>query len=176
MYICINIRNKPKTKGDNNQLKPKFLKMATQQSKTTQSSNIKITPGSRPCDFITPVASKPIQMEIVFGRPSKDCEDIGICRINFVTDLPETVKQQCIFDTKAIVYVQQKRNGQLLFRFPKNQLNQKTKTTQFANNQFTVPEVFILPAPLQQLFCPRLLIEAGTYQVIDNGKDLLIEM
>ncbi|GEM_PF-2512668 len=150
--------------------------MATQQSKTTQLSNTKTTIGSRPCSFITLVASNPIQMEIVFGRPSKDCEDIGICRINFVTDLPEAAKEACFCETKAIAYVQQQRNGQLLFRFPKNQINPKTKITQFANNQFTVPEVFILPAPLQQLFCPRLLIEAGMYQVIDNGKDLLVEM
>lgn len=150
--------------------------MATQQSKTTQLPNTKITTGSRPCAFVTPVASNPIQMEIVFGRPSKDCEDIGICRINFVTDLPEAAKAACFCETKAFAYVQQQRNGQLLFRFPKNQISPKTKITQFVNNQFTVPEPYILPELLQQLFCPRLLIEAGIYQVIDNGADLLIEM
>lgn len=150
--------------------------MASQQPKTTQLPNTKITSGSRPCGFITLVASSPIQMEIVFGRPSKDCEDIGICRINFVTDLPEAAKETCFCETKAIAYVQQQRNGQLLFRFPKDQINPKTKITQFANNQFTVPEPYILPEPLQQLFCPRLLIEAGRYPITDNGTYLLIEM
>lgn len=142
--------------------------MATQQSIPKGLSSANITTESRPCSFNRIVASDPIQMEIVFGRPSKDCEDIGICRINLVTDLPQASKQPCDCAKKTMAYVQQQRNGQLLFRFSKNQINPETIITQFVDQQFTVPEAYILPEPLQRLFCPRILIEAGCYPIIET--------
>ena len=150
--------------------------MTAQQSISKGLSNNKITTKKRTCNYKHAPASTPIQMEIVFGRPSKDCEDIGICRINLVTDLPQASEQHCFCKKKAIALVTQQRNGQLLFRFPKNQMSQKTKITQFANRQFTVSEPFILPEPLQRLFCPRIIIEAGVYAVKEDKDTLIIEM
>ena len=150
--------------------------MTAQQSIPEGLSNKKITTEKRAHPYKYAAASTPIQMEIVFGRPSKDCEDIGICRINLVTDLPQASKQPCYCEKKAMALVIQQRNGQLLFRFPKNQMASKTKITQFANRQFTVSEPFILPDFLQRLFCPRILIEAGVYEVKEEKHSLIVAL
>jgi len=150
--------------------------MSSSQSKIKVASKTIIKTEPKPCNFKTQVISEPILMEIVFGRPSKDCRDIGICRASLLAETPQISKQPCDCEEKVIATVKQKRNGQLAFRFPKNQINPKTKITQFANDQFTVPEPFILPESLQRLFCPRLLIEAGVYPITDEGDSLLIEM
>ena len=78
-----------------------------------------------------PVASAPIQMEIVFGRPSKECQDIGICRISMLPTPLTTSKQQCKCEGKALVWIQQLQDGSLIFRFPKNQMLKKTIEEQF---------------------------------------------
>jgi len=150
--------------------------MTAKQAQIKGNSNTDITTEKRACQFNRLVASDPIQMEIVFGRPSKDCADIGICRINLISDLPSSSMEFCGCDNIAIASVQQQRNGQLLFRFPKNQLKPKTIRTQFADNLFTVPEPYILPDLLQQLFCPRLLIEADSYRVKEEEDYFVIEM
>lgn len=150
--------------------------MTYKQSKIVVVPNAHKKTDSRPCAFQRQVASEPIQMEIVFGRPSKDCADIGICRINLITDLPTSSKEGCDCGNIAIAFVQQQRNGQLLFRFPKNQLTPKTIDTQFVDNLFTVPEPYILPDLLQALFCPRILIEAGRYPITEIDDLLIVEL
>ena len=115
-------------------------------------------------------------MEIEFGMPSKDCRHLGICRITMPFVMPEGSKQQCNCEHKSHGYIHQNRDGNLVFRFPKNQISPKIKATQFANDQFTVLEDYILLEPLQRLFCPRILIGKGIYAVIETAEYLLVEM
>ena len=150
--------------------------MTAKQSRIKEKSNTDITTERRACQFERLVASDPIQMEIVFGRPSKDCVDIGICRINLVSDMPSSSKELCDCENIAIALVQQQRNGQLLFRFPKNQLNKTIIKTQFADNLFTVAEPYILPELLQRLYSPRLLIEVGSYRVTEEPDYFVLEI
>ncbi|MEM6316920.1 MAG: hypothetical protein AAF960_04580 [Bacteroidota bacterium] len=119
-----------------------------------------------------PLATDPIQMEIVFGRPSKECQDLGICRINLITDLPNDALRDCTCINH--VWVHQNQMGQLHFRFPKNQMNPENLNTQFVDNYFTVQESYIFPEPLRQLFFPRTVIERGRYPVVEGADNLLI--
>ena len=90
--------------------------------------------------------------------------------------MPSSLKELCDCKNIAIALVQQQQNGQLLFRFPKNQLNKTIINTQFVDNLFTVPEPYILPELLQRLFCPRLLIEVGSYRVTEEPYYFVIEI
>lgn len=150
--------------------------MTDRQSKIMVVPNAQKKTDSRPCTFQSQVASEPIQMEIVFGRPSKDCADIGICRINLISDLPTSSKEGCDCKDTAKAWVQQNRNGQLVFRFPKNQINPNIFNTQFANNYFTVIEDYIFPELLQDLFYPRIEIKHGHYPITEEKDCLVIKL
>ena len=150
--------------------------MTAKQSRIKGKSNIDITTERRNHQDKRLVASAPIQMEIVFGRPSKDCVDIGICRISLISDLPSSLTELCDCENRTIALVQQQPNGQLLFQFSKKQLNPKIIDTQFVDNLFTVAEPYILPELLQRLYSPRLLIEVGSYRVTEEPDYFVLEI
>lgn len=119
------------------------------------------------------------KMEVIFGMPSKDCRHVGICKINKIEDINEKLTnayRECTHCQKSIALIEQKKSGKLVFRFPINQLNQTIITTQFAAQQFTILRKYHFPEFLQQLFFPRVCLEAGVYPVKRIANYLVVEL
>ena len=118
------------------------------------------------------------QMEIVFGRPSKDCRDIVICRINLLSDvhLNSVPTTSCTGRIKANGFISINDREQIIICFPKQQLVANILKKQFANNQFIINEPYDLPEKLQELLSPRKQIKKGSYKVREIRKMLVLKL
>ena len=117
-------------------------------------------------------------MEVVFGRPSKDCRDIGICRISLLSDVNLNSAQAttCGGRIKASGFISINDREQIIFCFPKQRLAANILKKQFANNQFIISESYDLPEKLQQLLSPRKQIKKGSYKVREISNMLVLKL
>lgn len=104
-----------------------------------------------------------VEMEVVFGTPSKNCSGTGICMI--AGRFPQGYTIPCPHAPAIIHCI---RNQELVFRFRKHRLPEEAARTYFSTGSFLVEEAFSLPQRLIRLW--GLSIEA-----IPPGRYLLEE-
>ena len=104
--------------------------------------------------------------EVVFGRPSKDCVNFGICRIESLGAPPKNCncKDQC---SQGIVSIFNERYVEV--DFLKSTVNDTTYQQFFANKRFIVEEEF-----LHKKEDCSFYIGVGNYPIIEN--DSLIKV
>ncbi len=115
---------------------------------------------------------KGIKANVVFGKISRDCAGIGICKVTVNTVAGKT---NCNCPTaKAIINRDQ--YGQIGFYFPKKSLSLKSRIKFFQRDYFLVGESFVLPqAVTQGLGLHNPVIEAGEYPMVKR-KDYICVM
>jgi len=103
---------------------------------------------------------------VVFGRPSKECVNFGICRIEAIGAIPMdcSCKSQC---SRAIVSVF--NTSSIEIDFLKSTIDTATYQQHFANKRFIIEEEF-----LHKKENTTFYIGVGNYPIIEN--DSLIKV
>ncbi len=113
----------------------------------------------------TPV--REVEMEVVFGTPSKNCAGAGICLI--AGRFPDTYKIPCPHAPAIIHFLP---DGELVFRFRKNRLTDPGLRAYFQTNNFRVEEAFDLPKRLIQRWqLPVTQVPAGNYLLEEYSRE-----
>ncbi|MBK8192345.1 MAG: hypothetical protein IPK76_03820 [Lewinellaceae bacterium] len=100
-----------------------------------------------------------VEMEVVFGTPSKNCSGAGICLIAGV--FPADYRIPCPH-TRAIIHYLP--GNELVFRFRKSSLDQALVRSYFNKSLFLVEEPFSIPRHLVQRWnMPIEQIPPGEY-------------
>jgi len=88
------------------------------------------------------VSKTQFRAEIVFGRPSVECEDIGICRASLITkNKPFSTCKKCK-ENKTVGLITILAPNHIEFTFFKNLLNTTLYHQHLATNFFTIKEAF----------------------------------
>lgn len=102
-----------------------------------------------------------VEMEVVFGTPSKNCTGSGICMV--ASRLPA---QQWIPCPHAPVVIHYDPGHELVFRFRKQRLPEIVVQDYFSSKEFLVEEPFSLPVRLIRMWgLQQTHIPAGYYQL-----------
>ncbi|MBK6929476.1 MAG: hypothetical protein IPH12_00930 [Saprospirales bacterium] len=102
-----------------------------------------------------------VEMEVVFGTPSKNCSGAGICLIT--NRIRQGYEIPCPHTPARIHYLP---NQELVFRFRKRYLSEATVQAYFRSGFFLVEESFCLPRLLVRRWnLPLDQIQAGRYPV-----------
>ncbi len=100
-----------------------------------------------------------VEMEVVFGTPSKNCSGAGVCMI--AGRFPEGYQIACPHAPAIIHFLP---GNELVFRFRKKHLNPDLVRRYFSAKRFVVEEPFRLPAQLvEQWKLPVRTVPAGYY-------------
>jgi len=104
--------------------------------------------------------------EVVFGRPSKECVNFGICRIEALGELPKdcSCKSQC---AQGIVSIFNPTHIEI--DFLKSTINTTTYQQYFADKRFIIEEEFLHKEENCSFY-----IGVGNYPIIEN--DSLIKV
>lgn len=110
---------------------------------------------------------KEVEMEVVFGTPSKNCAGAGICLI--ANRFPQGYEIACPHAPALIHYV----SGQeLVFRFRKRWLSATAVQTYFKSDHFLVDEGFSLPQRLvRQWNLPLDCVPPGRYLLEEYAQE-----
>ncbi len=107
-------------------------------------------------------SKREVEMEVVFGTPSRNCEGSGICMVTerfrpgYAIPCPHA---------RVIIYCD-KENRELVFRFPKRYLTEQIIERFFSDNVFYVEEAFLVPDRLiHQWQLPGKYIPSGCYPI-----------
>lgn len=114
-----------------------------------------------------------VQANIVLGSPKKNCEGIGICRIErAAVSKPMPTSRKCC-QAKALII---RKEGRLIFYFIKHSLSPCVVKKQFQNGQFKLTESILIPDDIgHELGLPaQSSLTTGYYDVIDLGTHLSI--
>lgn len=115
-------------------------------------------------------ASPPIrevEMEVVFGTPSRNCSGTGICMI--AGRLPQGKVIPC---PHAPVIIHCDPKHELVFRFRKQRLSDKIVQDYFSSNIFVVEEAFSLPQRLIRMWdLPIGSIPPGRYFLEEYSRE-----
>ncbi len=112
-----------------------------------------------------------IKADVVFGRPSKECVGVGICKVTVsakTNNGPSTCKH-----AKAVV----KKNffGQLEFYFNNSSINCEKGKMLFQGKYFTILETIVLPAEIRQALGLKIgAIKVGQYPILKMKDTILI--
>lgn len=117
--------------------------------------------GQQSLDQVNQVSG--IEAGVVFGKISRDCAGIGICKVTVNT---KAVKPDCNCPwSKAILKKDQ--FGQLAFYFPNKSLSIKNRLKFFNREFFMVGESFVLPPAIaQSLGMQNIVVDAGQYPMV----------
>ena len=108
-----------------------------------------------------------VEMEVVFGTPSKNCSGTGICMI--ASRLPQGYLISC---PHAPVIIHCIPNQELVFRFRKNRLSDSAVQAYFSAGFFPVEEAFTLPQKLIRLWAlPIDTIPPGRYLLEEYSRE-----
>ena len=108
-----------------------------------------------------------VEMEVVFGTPSKNCSGTGICMI--ASRLPQGYLISC---PHAHVIIHCIPNQELVFRFRKNRLCDRVAQAYFSAGYFLVEESFALPQRLiRQWGLPVDKIPPGRYLLEEYSRE-----
>ena len=88
-----------------------------------------------------------VEMEVVFGTPSKNCSGAGICLI--ANRFPKGYSVPCPHAPASIHMVSRR---ELVFRFRKRNLTEKAAAGYFTRRYFQVEEAFLLPKRLVRMW------------------------
>lgn len=112
-----------------------------------------------------------IKSEVIFGKPSKDCAGLGICKVNVNTKSVST--QNDCPASKAIIKTD--RFGQVGFYFKNESLCIKARRKYFNSSYFVLGESFVLPKQVIQLMkLKHGVIEAGEYPILKMKSHTLV--
>ena len=102
-----------------------------------------------------------MEMEVVFGTPSKNCDGAGVCML--IHRLPKSLDIRCPH-APAIIHCSPGR--ELIFRFRKNDLNGLAIQAYFTSEYFLVEEAFRIPPSLVRKWnLPVRWIQPGRYPI-----------
>ncbi len=108
-----------------------------------------------------------VEMEVVFGTPSKNCSGSGICMIT--SRFPEGHSISCPH-ARAIIHVAP--GEELVFRFRKHRLCNRAVQAYFSAGFFPVEETFSLPQRLVRQFgLPINTIPPGRYLLEEYSRE-----
>ncbi|MBK7936604.1 MAG: hypothetical protein IPJ82_05730 [Lewinellaceae bacterium] len=111
--------------------------------------------------LLSPALIREVEMEVVFGTPSKNCDGAGVCLLT--NRLPRTRQIPCPH-APAIIHYPPGR--ELIFRFRKRYLDSRILDTYFNDERFLVEEAFRFPLPLaRQWQLPVRWIKPGLYML-----------
>ena len=105
-----------------------------------------------------------LEVNIVFGMPSKSCQHLGICKIEPINELKIKEKQRRI---KSEIILES--TGSLIFQFRKNRISDEVKQKHFSFGKFQILEAFELPNFVESVLKIPFRIEAGIYPVTTNS-------
>lgn len=107
-------------------------------------------------------APRQMEMEVVFGTPSKNCDGAGVCML--MHRLPKIPDIRCPH-APAIIHCSPGR--ELIFRFRETDLDGVEVQTYFKQDFFLVEEAFRLPPSLVRKWnIPVRFIQPGRYPLI----------
>ncbi len=99
-------------------------------------------------------------MEVVFGTPSRNCERSGICMVTERLPVRHTIRCP---HARAIIYCDFE-NEELVFRFPKQYVDDTIAKRFFDHPYFEVQERFRIPLSLMRRWnLPGKYIPPGYY-------------
>ena len=108
-----------------------------------------------------------IEMEVVFGTPSRNCSGAGICLI--AARFPQGHKIPCPHAPAIINYVP---GRELVFRFRKHRISDTAVRRYFHKRYFLVEEAFELPQRLVRHWqLPQTHIPPGKYQLEEYSQE-----
>ena len=105
-----------------------------------------------------------LEVNVVFGMPSKSCQSLGICKIEPIDRLQIDKKQNRI-ETEIIL----EKSKNLIFQFKKSRISEELKLKHFASGKFQILEAFELPNFTKNVLKKSFRIEAGTYPIITDS-------
>ncbi len=110
-----------------------------------------------------------VEMEVVFGTPSKNCSGAGICMI--AGRFPQGYTIACPH-APAIIHCAPGQEQELVFRFRKNRLCGRAAQAYFTAGYFLVEESFSLPQRLiRQWGLPVDKIPPGRYLLEEYSRE-----
>ncbi|GJM34141.1 MAG: hypothetical protein DHS20C18_31420 [Saprospiraceae bacterium] len=115
-----------------------------------------------------------IQAEVIFGRPSRGCDGVGICQV-MVEPIIEPLRKSCD-RTKVALF---RQNDFLVFQFQRNQLCPCLLRKQFRRDYFLIAEPVELPEEIQfHLEQLPPLIQPGCYPILfkEETIEILIQL
>jgi len=114
-----------------------------------------------------------VELSIVFGTPSKNCEGIGICRMLDAKYMAGIVIK-CPH-VPGFLSLEAER-GVLSIRFPKKFLTSQMVARHFCKRLFKVTESYRVPAHISRAFGIKksIQISEGAYQVQETADDLIV--
>ncbi|MBK8192946.1 MAG: hypothetical protein IPK76_06990 [Lewinellaceae bacterium] len=108
-----------------------------------------------------------VEMEVVFGTPSKNCDGAGVCML--INRLPRTHHIPC---PHAPVIIHYPPGRELVFRFRKRHLDSRVAGAYFNNERFLVEEAFRLPLQLVNRWqLPIRWIKPGSYLLEEYARE-----
>lgn len=111
--------------------------------------------------FMGPALVREVEMEVVFGTPSKNCAGAGVCMLTNRFTNGHTVPCP---HAPAIVHFPPGGNRELVFRFRKRYLTERILSGYFSSEFFVVEEAFRLPLQMvRRLGLPVRSIRPGRY-------------
>ena len=113
------------------------------------------------------VLIREVEMEVVFGTPSKNCSGAGVCLI--AGRFPEGYKIAC---PHAPAHIHFLPGNEIVFRFRKKNLDDHIVRSYFNRKYFTVEESFQLPKPLVERWnLSTGCIPAGRYPLEEYSRE-----
>jgi hypothetical protein len=107
-----------------------------------------------------------VRMEVVFGTPSQNCIGSGVCMV--MHHLPQRYPLHCPHMPAMISY----QGGQLLFRFPKSEVQRPDAAVRFEGSWFLVEEEFRMPkSTARRLGMPSEWVRPGTYAIDETARE-----
>ncbi len=113
-----------------------------------------------------------ITAEIVLGSPRKQCNGIGICRIERANHRQAQKRKAGVKGCKrAKALLMGQTSGSIVFYFVKHSLSECCRVKQFRHGHFQLEEAVSLPWDIAlELGCPvHSRLCAGTYRVVELG-------
>ena len=112
-----------------------------------------------------------IKADVVFGKTSKDCAGLGICKVS-VTNSVHHSDYDC---HKAQAILKKDVYGQLRFYFLTSTICSDCQKKYFPREEFLVGESFVLPKSLARAMdLPCRVIAAGRYPAVKMKDYLLV--
>lgn len=108
-----------------------------------------------------------VEMEVIFGTPSKNCSGAGICLI-----ANRSTRWETITCPHAPAIIHCLPDQELVFRFRKRHLSSEAVQAFFKDNKFLVEECFRLPIRLvRQWALPFGQIQPGCYLLEEYSQE-----
>ena len=123
--------------------------------------------------------TRQVKADIIFGMPSKDCNNFGVCKISRSNNVPssalDTSCTECMAN-KACATLLLTDTNELEIHFAKTEISEDTQKKHFANNTFHVMESYNCNEDIcKALQIDYLEIREGEYQVLRSETHFIIK-